>query len=76
MLPSSVKLIDPAEALSLQLKSYIDSIPSNFVKNKNLGDLKFFVTSDPKNFSIRAKHWLNVFPEVNLVSLQKKGCVS
>ena len=76
ILPSSVKLIDPAEALSLQLKLYIDSKPINFVKKKNLGGLKFFVTSEPKNFSIRAKHWLNVFPEVNLVSLQKKGCVS
>ena len=76
ILPSSVKLIDPAEALSFQLKSFIDSKPSNFVKKKTLVDSKFCVTSDPKNFSIRAKHWLNVFPEVNLVSLQNKGCVS
>ena len=76
LLPSSVKLIDPAEALSLQLKLFMDSRKSNFGKGKFLVDSKFCVTADPKNFSIRAKHWLNVFPEVNLVSLQKKGCVS
>ena len=76
LLPSSVKLIDPAEALSLKLKSFMDSKPSNFVKRNKLVDSKFFVTSDPKNFPIRSKHWLNVFPEVNVVSLQKKGCVS
>tara|TARA_B100000579_G_scaffold395866_1_gene374217 strand:- start:43 stop:831 length:789 start_codon:yes stop_codon:yes gene_type:complete len=73
MLPSSVKLIDPAEALSLQLKLFMDSKTINFTTKKFLVDSKFCVTSDPQNFSIRAKNWLNVFPEVNLVSLQKKG---
>ena len=76
MLPSFVKLIDPAEALSTKLKLFMDSKTTNFAKEKFLVDSKFYVTSDPKNFSFRAKHWLNVFPEVNLVSLQKKGCVS
>ena len=76
LLPSSVKLIDPSEALSLQLKFFIDSKTSNSAKKNSAVDSMFCVTSDPKNFSIRAKHWLNVFPEVNLVSLQKKGCVS
>jgi len=76
ILPSSVKLIDPAEALSLQLKLFMDSKTSNFSKERFLVDSKFLVTSNSKNFSIRAKHWLNLIPEVNLVSLQKKGCVS
>ncbi len=76
ILPSSVKLIDPADSLSLRLKSFMDSKASNFLKKKNLVDLKFYVTSNQKNFPNKAKHWLNVFPEVNLVSLQKKGCVS
>jgi glutamate racemase len=76
ILPSSVKLIDPAEALSLKLKLFMDSKMSNFSKKKFLVESKFYVTSDQKHFSLKAKHWLNVFPEVNLVSLQKKGCVS
>ena len=76
VLPSSVKLIDPAEALSFKLKLFIDSKTSNYSKNKNFVDLKFYVTSNLKNFPNKAKHWLNVFPEVNLVSLQKKGWVS
>jgi len=76
VLPSSVKLIDPAEALSLKLKLFMDSKTSNYSKKKNLVDLKFYVTSNLKNFPNKAKHWLNVFPEVNLVSLQKKGWVS
>ena len=73
VIPSGVKLIDPAEALSLQLKLFMDSKTINFTTKKFLVDSKFCVTSDPQNFSIRAKNWLNVFPEVNLVSLQKKG---
>ena len=76
ILPSSVKLIDPAEALSLKLKLFIDSRTSNYSKKKSLVDLKFYVTSNLKNFPNKANHWLNVFPEVNLVSLQKKGWVS
>ena len=76
ILPSNIKLIDPAEALSLKLKLFIDSKTSSYSKKKNLVDLKFYVTSNLKNFSNKANYWLNVFPEVNLVSLQKKGCVS
>ena len=76
VLPSSVKLIDPAEALSLKLKLFMDSKTSNDSKNKFLSDSKFYVTSNHKQFLSKAKHWLNVFPEVNLVSLHKKGCVS
>ena len=76
ILPPSVKLIDPAEALSLKLKLFMDSKMSNFSKKKFLVESKFYVTSDQKHFPLKAKHWLNVFPEVNLVSLQKKGCVS
>ena len=76
IIPSSVKLIDPAEALSLKLKLFMDSKASNYSKKQNIVDLKFYVTSDFKNFPNKAKHWLNVFPEVNLVSLQKKGWVS
>ena len=76
ILPSSVKLIDPAEALSLKLKLFMDSKTSNYSKKKKLVDLKFYVTSSLKDFPNKAKYWLNVFPEVNLVSLQKKGWVS
>tara|TARA_Y100001968_G_scaffold150820_1_gene137990 strand:+ start:153 stop:950 length:798 start_codon:yes stop_codon:yes gene_type:complete len=76
MLPSNVKLIDPADSLSLKLKSFIDSKAGNNSEKKKSVDLKFYVTSNLTNFPNKAKHWLNVFPEVNLVSLQKKGWVS
>jgi len=76
ILPSNVKLIDPAEALSMRLKLFVDSKASNDSNEKKLVDLKFYVTSNFKNFPSKAKHWLNVFPEVNLVSLQKEGWVS
>ena len=76
ILPSSVKLIDPADALSLKLRLFMDSKISEFSEKKFLVDSKFYVTSNLKQFPFKAKHWLNVFPEVNLVSLQKKGCVS
>ncbi len=76
VLPSNVKLIDPAEALSMKLKLFMDLKATNYSKNNNIVDLKFYVTSNLKNFPNKAKHWLNVFPEVKLVSLQKKGWVS
>ena len=76
LLPSHVKLIDPAQALSLQLKSFMDSKKINLEKKEYFGDSKFYVTSNPAKFASRVKYWLNVFPEVNLVSLQKKGWVS
>ena len=76
ILPSTVKLIDPAEALSLKLKLFMDSKTNDFSKKEYFVDSKFYVTSDPEDFAKRSKHWLNVFPEVNLISLQKKGCVS
>jgi len=76
ILPSSVKLIDPADALSLRLSLFVNSKAGNFSKKNKLLDLKFYVTSNLKNFPNKAKHWLNVLPEVNLISLQKKGCVS
>ena len=73
LLPPNVKLIDPAEALSLNLKLFMESKIRKFAKKKILVDSKFHVTSDPKNFAKRTTHWLSVFPEVNLVSLQKKA---
>ncbi len=76
LLPPSVNLIDPAQALSLKLKLFMDSKTSNNSKKKNLVDSKFYVTSDYEKFPIKAQQWLNVFPEVNLVSLRKKGYVS
>jgi len=76
VLSSSIKLIDPAEALSSKLKLFVDSKRCNLSKKQYLVDSKFYVTSNFKQFPLKAKHWLNVFPEVRLVSLQKKGCVS
>ena len=73
LLPPSVKLIDPANELALKLKFFVDSQTSNFANKQKSLDSRFYVTSHPKNFSIKAKNWLKVFPEVNLVSLQKKG---
>jgi len=76
ILPSSVKLIDPAESLSLKLKLFMDSKISIFSKKKYSVESKFYVTSKTRQFSLKAKQWMNIFPQVNLVSLQKKGCVS
>ena len=76
ILPSNIKLIDPAEAITLHLKLFMDSRIINFKKEKKLVDSKFCVTSDPENFAAKAKYWLNLFPEVNLISLQMKGWVS
>ena len=75
LLPPNVRLIDPADAISLKIKMFY-SKTNNFIKPRYVSDSKFYVTSDPVNFADRAKNWLNLFPEVNLVSLQKKAWVS
>ena len=76
LIPPNVRLIDPAQALSLKLKSFIALKRNNFSKTEYLVDSEFCVTSDPENFTKKAKLWLDIFPEVKLVSLQTKACVS
>ena len=76
LLPTDFKLIDPAEALSLRLKSFVGTKLINAENREYSFDSKFYVTADPKKFAKKVEYWLNVFPEVNLVSLPKKGWVS
>ena len=76
LIPSKIKLIDPARALSLKVRSFIDSKINSFSKFEYPAYSRFCVTSDPFSFSKRANHWLNIFTEVELVTLQRKSWVS
>ena len=76
LIPSTVNLVDPAKALSFKLKSFLDSRKNNFANIEYPVDSKFYVTSDPFDFSNKANYWLNIFPEVKLVSLQRKAWFS
>ncbi len=76
LIPSKVNLIDPAEALSLKLESFLGPKIIDPIKKESLTNSKFYVTSDPNKFAIRSKNWLNICPEVELVSLRNKACVS
>ena len=76
LVPSKVKFIDPAHALSLQLGTFISSGNNNCSKTEYLSDSEFYVTSKPEIFAKRAKLWLDILPEVKLVSLQTKAYFS
>ncbi len=76
LIPSKVNLIDPAEALSLKLESFVGAKIIDPTKRESLSNSKFYVTSDPNKFAIRSKNWLNICPEVELVSLRNQACVS
>ena len=76
LIPSKITLIDPAIALSFNLESFLGAKIIDPTKRESLTNSKFYVTSDPNKFAIRSKNWLNICPEVELVSLRNNACVS
>lgn len=77
ILPSNVKLIDPAINLARQLDQILGVPPkSTFNGGKDLfAKVRFCVTSDEDGFASRADHWLGIRPKVELVALRKEACV-
>ena len=71
-----VKWIIKTPNLPLKVLEKGDKFDKVELHDGTQGWLSKILTSNTKNFPSKAKHWLNVFPEVKLISLQKKGCVS
>ena len=74
LLPSSVRLIDPAIGLAFQVDKILgkpkESISKNHEKHLNT---RFCVTSDPSEFLLRARYWSINCPKVELISLRSKA---
>ena len=75
LVPSHVRLIDPAIGMAKNLDKLLVNHKFVGVTMQNSLNTKFYVTSDPNGFAARAKHWLKIYPEVELISLRSKACV-
>ncbi len=76
LIPENVRLVDPAIALSKRLDNFLDvRTLISLEKSPSYSNVRFCVTSDLDGFASRAKHWLGIRPEVELVYLRNKACV-
>ena len=74
LLPSNVRLIDPAIGLANKLENLLGPFEPSIESPRNYANTRFCVTSDPSGFALKASHWLGIRPEVELVSLHEKAC--
>ncbi len=75
LLPSGVRLIDPALGLAKNLDRLLGVGNPSLNNQLILSNTRFCVTSDPKGFATKVMYWLNNFTEVELVSLRSKAGV-
>ena len=76
LLPANVRLIDPSIAIAEALDPFIQSKKPSPECAFDFSKTRFCVTSDVIGFRSRTMCWLNKCPEVELVSLRSKACVS
>ena len=76
LLPNNVRLIDPAIGLARKLDSFVCN--TNFINRNNLefSNTRFCVTSDSTRFALNAMDWLRIYPQLEIVSLRSKACIS
>ncbi len=75
LLPSNVRLIDPSIALANKLRNFLNPLDSTNQIQEPFANTRFYSTSDPRGFALRADYWLGIRPEVELVSLHRNACV-
>ena len=76
LLPANVRLIDPSIAMAEALDPFIKTKKPSPECSLDFSKTRFCVTSDVTGFRSRTMSWLKKCPEVELVSLRSKACVS
>ena len=76
LLPKNVRLVDPAIGLARKLDTFIGNVDFNHRSNLDFSNTRFCVTSDPKRFAETSMNWLRIYPQLEVVSLRSKTCVS
>ena len=67
---SNIKIIDPSIALVNNFNNFF-LIPKNYdCKSISKENLKFFVTSESKEFSKKVIYWLDINKQIRLVNLR------
>ncbi len=75
LLPSNVRLVDPAVGLALQLDKFLGAPAISFNPPLPFTNTRICVTSEPKAFFRTAETLLGNCPEVEIVSLRSKACL-
>tara|TARA_Y100001968_G_scaffold322915_1_gene359778 strand:- start:1010 stop:1813 length:804 start_codon:yes stop_codon:yes gene_type:complete len=75
LLPSHVRLIDPALGMAMNLDRLLGVGNSSMKNSLTFSNTRFCVTSDSSAFALKAMYWLENFPEVELISLRSKARV-
>ena len=70
LLPSHIRLIDPAVALAKKLDQFSEHRKSSSVLPKFKGEINFCVTSEPDLFASKAIKFLGFKPEIESISLR------
>tara|TARA_Y100001968_G_scaffold315932_1_gene343123 strand:- start:8443 stop:9246 length:804 start_codon:yes stop_codon:yes gene_type:complete len=76
LIPENVRLVDPAVGIAQKLDNFVCN--TNFVDSNNLefSNTRFCVTSESTLFSETAMDLLRIYPQLEIVSLRSKACVS
>ena len=74
LVPSDVRLIDPAVGLVSKLKNFLLTDSNALDNYQKFRNTRIFVTSDPNDFSSRAEKWFGNCPDVELISLRSNAC--
>ncbi len=74
LLPSNIRIIDPAIGLARELDKYLGSPKDSSEIPCSYGNTRLCVTAEPKSFFERSKALLVNCPEVELISLRPKAC--
>ena len=76
LVPKTVKIIDPALGLVNKLDRLVSDNISPLGKIQTFSNTRFCVTADARGFASKAMYWLKNYPEVELITLRSKACVS
>ena len=75
LLPSHVRLIDPAIGISRKLDSILGPPKSATSSSISLSNTRIVSTSDPEKFAYQARSWIDNVPEIKRISLLTKTCL-
>ncbi len=75
LVPSHIRIIDPAIGLAISLDSLLGHLDCSLYSSKVPFDIRFCVTSDSQRFSSGISQWMRINPKVDIISLRSRSCV-
>ena len=75
IIPSHIRIIDPAIGLAIRLDTLLGHIDYSRYSSEDSLDIRFCVTADPQRFSSGVSQWMRINPKVDIISLRSRSCV-